>query len=142
MCPSTREVTCAERRHGTGPHVGQAGGVDHGLRHARSRIVEREQPVLRREAAVIVVDVVPDDLDAGQRERRDVAAQHVEVTTECLVRPQVDARLDHGLAVALGAQAGLDGAQDLVVRQREGLDVGPVEVGEVEIAAQPASAPR
>ena len=103
-----REVARAERGDGARAHVGEPGGVDHGLRHARARVVQRQQAVLRRQPALVVVDVVADDLDAREPERRDVAAQHVEVPAERLVGPQVHARLDHGLAQALGAQAALD----------------------------------
>jgi hypothetical protein len=44
----------------------------------------------------------------------------------------VHARLEHRATFALGAERRLDGAQDLVVRQGQPLDVGPVQVGEVE----------
>ncbi len=85
-----------------------------------ARIEQVEQPHLRRQAAPVVVDVVADDLDAGERERRDVAAQHVEVAVDTRASgDEMHARLDHRLAVALRAQAGLDGVEDLVVGQRE-----------------------
>ena len=82
-----REVARTERRDCAGAHVGEPGGVDHRLRHARARVVEREQAVLGGQAALVVVDVVADHLDAREAERRDVAAQHVEVAAERLVRP-------------------------------------------------------
>jgi hypothetical protein len=125
-------VARAERGHGTRAHVGEPGGVDHGLRHASARVVQAEQAALRRQPEPVVVHVVADDLDPGQRERSDVAAQHVEVPPERLGGPQVHARLDHRLAQALRPEPSLHRIQDLVVRQFERLDVGPVEVGEVE----------
>jgi hypothetical protein len=72
-----------------------------------------------------------DDLDAGDAERLDVAAQHVEVPLRRRLRDQVHARLDHGLAVALRLQRGLDRGEDLVVGQREPRDVGTVQVGQI-----------
>jgi len=73
------------------------------------------------------------------RERRDIAAQHVEVPAERLVRTQVHARLDHRLAQALRPQTALDGVQDLFVREPEGLDVGPVEIRQVELVCHRGS---
>ena len=147
MCPSTRAPGRASSRAPSAVTAPvrmsvSAGGVDHGLRHAGAGVVEREQAVLRRQPALVVVDVVADDLDAGQRERRDVAAEHVEVPAERLVGPQVDARLDHRLAQALRAQAALDRVQDLVVRQPERLDVGPVEIRQVELVCHRGSMQR
>ena len=69
----------------------------------RLRIAE-----FRRQAVLVVVDIVADDLDAGRVERRDVAAQHVEMAVEGRVRLEMHARLDHRLAVALRDQAGFD----------------------------------
>ena len=69
----------------------------------------------------------------GQVERRDVAAQDVEVAPERRVGLQVDARLDHRFAAALGAQPLLHRGQDLAVGHVQAIDVGPGEICEVNL---------
>jgi hypothetical protein len=61
----------------------------------------------------------------------DGAAQNVEMAVRLPGR-QVDARLDHRLATALRRQAGLDRRQDLLVVERELLDVEAIEKGDVD----------
>ena len=139
---AARELPRAERGDRARAHVREPGRVDHGLRHAGARVVQRQQAVLRGQPELIVVDEVAHHLDAGEAERSDVAAQDVEVTAERLVGPQMHAGLDHGLAEPLRPQAALDGAQDLVVGQREPLDVGAVEVGQVELGHPGSMHPR
>ena len=93
MWPSTRLSARARwrapmRGHRAGAHVGDAGRVDHRERDARSRGSKRlSSPISDGRPALVVVDVVADDLDAGERERRDVAAQHVEVAVDRRRRP-------------------------------------------------------
>ena len=91
----------ADRRDGAGAHVGDDGGVEDGARRAGARVEQVEDAEFRRQAVQVVVDIVADDLDAGRVERRDVAAQHVEMAVEGGVRLEMHARLDHRLAVAL-----------------------------------------
>ena len=89
-------------------------------------------PNLRRQAVQVVVDIVADDLDAGRVERRDVAAQHVEMAAEGRVRLEMHARLDHRLAVALRDEAVLHRRQDLGVGHRQGVDVERVQIVDVD----------
>ena len=70
--------------------------------------------------------------DAGSIDRGIYgAAQHVEVAVRLAGR-QVDARLDHRLAAALRGEAGLDRRQDLVVGERQLLDIEAIEKGDVD----------
>ena len=136
---AARQVLGAERGQGAGAHLGDQGGVEQRHRHAGLRVEEIEQRHLRRQAAAPVLDIVADDLDAGQALRREVAAQHVEMALEGGIGLEMDARLDHRLAEALGPEPGFDGVEDLVVVERQPRDVRPVEIGEVDLAHQPAS---
>ena len=95
-------------------------------------IEEREHRELGRQALLPVVDEIADDLDAGDAERRDDAAQHVEMAFGGALRHEVHARLEHRLPQPLRAQPAFDRGQDLVVGQRQRGDVGAVEVGEVD----------
>ena len=92
---------------------------------------------------LVVVHVVADDLHPGQVERRDVAAQNVEVTPERRVGLQVDTRLDHRLAATLCAQPLLHRRQDLSVGHVQTRDVGPGQISELDLGhcATPAMAP-
>ena len=126
------EMSRADRRDGAGAHVGQARRVDHRDGCARRRVEQAQEPQLRRQPARVVVEVVADDLDARQTERRDVAAQDVEVPAQRGIGLEVDARLDRRLAASLRAQGVLDGVEDLVVRECELLDLGPAEPGQLE----------
>ena len=64
-------------------------------------IEESEHRELGRQTQLPVVDEIADDLDAGDAERTDDAAQHVEMTFGGALRDEVHARLEHGLALAL-----------------------------------------
>ena len=122
----------ADRRHRAGAHVGDDGGVEDRARHAGARIEQVQDAEFRRQAVLVVVDVVADDLDAGRIERRDVAAQHVEMAMEGRVGLEMDARLDHRLAVALGDQPRLDRVDDFGIGHRQRLDVERVEIVDVD----------
>src|SRR5277367_5988283 len=68
----------------------------------------------------------------GTIDRRvDGATQDVAMAVRLPGR-QGDARLDHGVAAALRRQAGLDGRQDLLVAQRQLLDIEAIEKGDVD----------
>ena len=60
-----REIFGADRGHRAGAHVGDAAGVEDRLRRAGARIEQRKHRELRREAELVVVDEIADDLDAG-----------------------------------------------------------------------------
>jgi hypothetical protein len=79
----------------------------------------------------VVVQIVADDLDARELERREIASQDVEVPAHCGIGLEMNARLDSRAAGALRAQPVLDGSQDLVVRERESFDVGAAEEGKL-----------
>ena len=51
----------------------------------------------------------------------------------------MDPRLDDRFALTLGAQALLDGLQDLLVAHLERRDVGPAQVGEADLGHRPLS---
>ena len=55
---------------------------------------------------------------------------------------QVHARLDHGLAAALRREPCLDRGEDLVVGQRQRLDVERVEIGQIDAGSRRACAGR
>ena len=95
-------MACPERGERAGAHLGDGGGVDHGHRHARTRVEEVEQCHLGGQPGLVVADVVAHDLDSGQPEWSDVAAQDVEVAVERGIGREVDARFDHRLPAALG----------------------------------------
>ena len=69
------EILGAERGDRAGPHVGDRAGIEQRSRHAGAGIEEVEQRHLRRQAALVVVDIVADDLDARHIDRREIAAQ-------------------------------------------------------------------
>ena len=97
------------------------------------RVHQQEQANLRRQPLLVVVDIVADDLDAGEVDRRaEGAAQHVEMPVHGLVGHQMHARLDDGLAASLRRETLLDRGDDLIVRQRQRLDVERVEIGQIE----------
>ena len=127
-----RKMPGAQRRHGTGAHVRQHGGIEYRARRPRLRIEERQHGELGRQPLPPVVDEISDDLDAGDAERRDDAAQHVEMALGRALGHEVHARLEHGLPQPLRAQPAFDRGQDLVVGKREGGDIGAVEVREVD----------
>ncbi len=72
----------------------------------------------------MVVEVVADHLHAGEPERREVTAQHVEVAAQRRVGLEMHTRLDLGRSGALCLQTALDRAEDLLVRQCEPAHVG------------------
>ncbi len=127
-----RQILGAERGDRTGPHVGDRGGVEQRARHAGARIEQVEERHLRGQAALVVVDIVADDLDPGEIEWREVAAQHVEMAVERLVRDEVHARLDDRLALALGAQAALDGVKNLLVGHCQRRNVRTAQIGKMD----------
>jgi len=128
----TGEMLRAEGGHGAGPHVGDRAGIDHREWHAAARIEQVEQRHLRRQVLLVVVDIVTDDLDAGEPQRGDVAAKHVEVAVESWIGNKVHARLDHRLAAALRQKAGLDRRHDLAVGHGQRLHVEAIEVVQEE----------
>jgi hypothetical protein len=137
--PSTFESRRASSRapiagDGAGAHVGDVARVDDGDRHAGARVEQVEQRQLGRQADLVVAVEVADDLDARHGERPDVAAQDVEVARAVLLGLQVHARLDRRLAAPLRDEALLDRRDDLGVAQRQRLDVGMVEVVEMDLA--------
>ena len=104
-----REVLGAERGDGAGAHLGDAGGIEHRLGHAGPGIEQVEDRHLRRQAVLIVVDIVADDLDAREVDRcADRAPQHVEMAVRLGIGDEVHARLDHRGAAALRGEAGFD----------------------------------
>ena len=129
-----RQRARADRGDGSRAHVGDVARVDDGDRHAGGRVEQVEQRQLGRQADLVVAIEVADHLDARHGERPDVAAQDVEVTRAVLLWLQVHARLDRRLAAALRDQALLDRRDDLGVAQRQRLDVGMVEVVEMDLA--------
>ncbi|MNN35060.1 hypothetical protein D3C81_1488980 [compost metagenome] len=128
------QVLGTERGQRPGAGIGDEGGVDHRDRHAGARIEQVQHGHLRRQAVLVVVDEIADDLDAGQAKRRHVAAQHVEVAIEGGVRHQVHARLDHGLAVALRDQCLLHRVDDFGIGHFQPRNVPAVEVGEMNVS--------
>jgi hypothetical protein len=84
------------------------------------------------QAALVVLHEVADDLDASELQRRDVATQHVEVALEVGIGRQMHARLNDGLAAALGFQPNFHRIEDLLVRHRQCFDVGAVEPSEMD----------
>ena len=126
------QVAGAERGHGAGAHLGDAGGVDDRDRHAGLGVEQVEDGELGRQAAPPVVDEVADDLHARQAQRAHDAPQDVEVPVDAAARHEVDARLEHRPALALRAEGGLDRVQDLVVGEREPLDVRAVQVEKLD----------
>ena len=127
-----REVAGAERGHRAGPHVGDPGRVDDRARLPGPGVEQREQAHLGRQPGAVVAVEVADDLHAREPERAHDAAQDVEVPVDGRVGLEVHARLEDGLPLALRAQRGLDRVEDLVVVQREPLDVRAVEVRQLE----------
>ena len=121
-------MPCAQCRHRAGAHVGDRRGVEQRDGHAGSRIEKIEQRHLRWQPELVVVDVVSDDLDAGETERRDIAAQNIEVTVERGIGNEVHARLDHGLPATLCKQARLDRTENFVVGELERVDVRTVQI--------------
>ena len=126
------EMLGADRGHRAGAHVGDAAGIQDRLRDAGAWVEQGQDGELGRQAALVVVHEVADDLDPGRVDRLlDRPAQHVEV-------PVGDAgfemhpRLDHRLAAALARQRALDGGEDLVVGDRQRLDVETVQVSDVD----------
>src|SRR5207237_978341 len=90
-------------------------------------VVERQQPELGRQPEGVIVEVVADDLHPRKLERRDVAAEDVEMAAERGVGLEVDARLELRRAETLCAQPVLDGGEDLEIRQGKPAHVGLAE---------------
>jgi len=76
------------------------------------------------------VDEIADHLDAGETQRLHHAAQHVEVADRGALRNEMHPRLDHGLAGAPGRASRPRRVQDLVVGQRQRVDIRAVEIGD------------
>ena len=74
------EMLGAQRGHRTRAHVGQHRRIEDGARRAGIGIEEGEHGELGRQPLFPVVHEIADDLDAGDAERSDDAAQHVEMT--------------------------------------------------------------
>ena len=128
---------------GASAHVGDDGGIEDGAWRAGARVEEVQDAELGRQAVQVVVDIVADDLHAGSIERRHIAAQHIEMAVEGRVGLEMDARLDHSLAVALRGQPGFDGADDLGVAHLKRLDVESIEVVDIDgLHAFPSAGPR
>ncbi len=127
-----RQMFRADGGDRSGAHVGYDGGIQDRARRAGARIEQVQDAELRGQAMLVVVDIVADDLDAGRIERRDVAAQNIEMAMEGRVGLEMDARLDHGLAVALGDEPGLDRADDFGIGHGKRLDVEGVEVVDID----------
>ena len=112
-----REVLCADRRHGAGPHVGQVAPVDDRLGNAVARVHQQQQADLGGKSFLVVVDIVADHLDAGEIDRRpECAAQDVEMPLHGGIGHQMHARLDHRFTAALRGKTRLDRADDLARR--------------------------
>ena len=126
------EVLGADRGDRAGAHVGEPRRIDDRQRAAGPRIEQIEETHLRGQTVAVIVDVVGDDLDTCETERRDIASQHIEVTVEGSIRREMHAGLDHGLAMPLRAKARVDGVEDLVIAKREARDIEGVEVVQFE----------
>ncbi len=128
------EIFGADGGDGTGPHRRDGGGVDHRDWPAGLGIGKIEHRHLGRQVVPVVVEEVADDLDAGEPQGMDHAAQHVEMTARrALFRHQVHARLDDRLAFGLGDECAFDGRDDLVVGHGEGFDVAAMQVVDVDV---------
>jgi hypothetical protein len=136
---AARQMSGADCRHRAGAHLGDRGRVDEGERNAGVGVEQVEHRDLGRQVVPVVLVEISHHLHARDAERPDYAAQDVEVPLVGGFRHQMDARLDNGLAVSLGAQAVLDRRQDLPLGQRQPLDVHPVQVGNIDRAHRKCS---
>ena len=128
-----RQIFGAERGHRAGAHVGDAvaSRIACGMPVRGSKRLRRRQ--LRRQAELVVVDEVADDLDAGAVERRDDrAAQHVEMAVDD--RPGT--RWTRGSITVsplpCAARLASIAARISVVGERQRLDVEAIEKGHVD----------
>ena len=126
-CLRPREMARAESRERSRSHIGQLRGGEDRDGHAGQHVVERQQPELGRQPEGVIVEVVADDLHPRKLERRDVAAEDVEMAAERGVGLEVDARLELRRAETLCAQPVLDGGEDLEIRQGKPAHVGLAE---------------
>ncbi len=122
-----REMARAESCERSGPHVGQSRGGEDRDGHAGQDVVERQQPELGGQPEGVIVEVVADDLHPRKLERRDVAAEDVEMAAERGVGLEVDPRFEAGGAQALPTQPVFDGGEDLQIRQGKPAHVGLAE---------------
>jgi hypothetical protein len=120
-----------EGGHGAGPGRGQHGPVDDAQRHAGVRVEQQHQGELAGQAEAPVADEVADHLDPADVLGPEVAAEHVEMPGAPVGGRQVDTRLEHDLAFALGPDGALDRGQDLGPRDVEGADVRPGDEAQV-----------
>jgi len=122
-----REMARADRRERARSHVGQVRRRDDRDRYARQRVVERQQPYFGRKPEHVVVEVVADDLHARELERREVAAQDVEMAAERRIGFEMDARLELRRAEALRPQPVLDRCDDLQIGECDATHIGLAE---------------
>ena len=122
----------AERGHGAGAHLRDPRRVDDRSRLPGPGVHEHQQRKLGRQTDAVVVTKVADHLHAGEPEGQHDPAEHVEVSVDPGIGLEVHARLEHGPSLALRAQRRLDRVEDLVVGQRQALDVGTVQVRELK----------
>ena len=111
----SRQILCTKRRQRAGAHVRDNGRVEDGLWLAGPGIEQVKDAELGGQTLLVIVHIVADDLYPSDFERRDVAAQHVEMTVKGGIRFEMDARLDDYLAIPLGDQPGFDGGKNLPV---------------------------
>ena len=128
---AAREVTRTERRECPRPHRRERGSVDDRDGRAGARVEQTEQPELGGQPELMVADVVPDHLHAGELQRLKIAPEDVEVSADGGVRAEVHPRLDRRQPRSLRAQSLLDCREDLLVGQRDRVHVGGAEEDKV-----------
>ena len=127
------QVLCAQRRDRTRPDIGDCACVHDGDRRPGLRVHQVEDAQLGGQVFLVVVHEIAHHFDPRQPERLDHPSQHIEVPVSRILGHKVHARLDDDLAIALCPQGGLDSREDLVLGQRQRLDVGAVDVGDVNL---------
>jgi hypothetical protein len=125
-------MTGAQGGHGARAHLRDAGRIDNRPWLPRTGVHQDQDRKLGRQTDAVVAVEVTDDLHAGQPERQHDPAQHVEVPVDRRIGLEVHARLEHGPSLALRVQRRLYRIEDLIIRQRQLLDVGTVQVRQIQ----------
>src|SRR4051812_49161108 len=99
--PTGSEMASADSGQRARAHLSDECRIENCNRHAGLGIEQVEERHLGWKPETIVLDVIADDLDAGEPERRNIAPENIEMALESAVGRQVYTRLDDSLLAAL-----------------------------------------
>jgi hypothetical protein len=111
-------------------YIGYGSRIENCHGHAGSGIEKIEEGHFRRQALLKVLQIVADNLHAGEIEGRYIAPQYVEMTVKRWIRDEMHPRFNNGTAGALGLQTSFNSIEYLTIAHIQSGNIGPTEISD------------